>query len=234
MTVQADVEEALLLLRRFRMFRRALRTETERFELAKDDEARARAGHASLLALNHFLSDDPEITDGRLLRPLAFVEKLFFDAAAGAKPAALNPVIEIEKDGKLVTRKGKASSCTSQAQTQGWGAFMLEALVSLGMGVDQSAPWLAKIAAQRGLLCEDGKPVVDEQFRNWRYELRREKGLVGARETFRALRKDKDFAWIFKAPKSEAKLEYCKKLVEGWMEGLAQVSPYSAPNRRTG
>lgn len=197
-----------------------LRTKSAEFDGAEDDKARLKIGLQALRATLYFLRGDVAVLDERLTRPLANLENALHDALQGATV----PLLEHSP-----SRAGKPERLVRE-DVQGCAAATLEILVASGMGTEKAAAWIATEARRLGVRCGDGAPIVAQQIRTWRLEIRRGKAPAAACEMFERFRSD-FFVPLSREPLSEHKRCYCKALAVGWIKGIATTAPRGAPKR---
>jgi hypothetical protein len=189
-------------------------------------------GLRALRAVMLYLQGDVEVLDGLLTRPLGLIETAVYNAGEGAKPALLNPPppAAVDKDGELVSRKGKVPF-TAREQVQGCLAFAVELLVASQMGKVRAIDWVAAEARRYRVLTEDGAPVTTRQIENCRSEISRGKAPAGACETFEGLRHMPTHAALLKGPHAAAKSGVCEARARGLIKALAASAPLAAPKQ---
>ena len=126
-------------------------------------EQRLTAAWAVLQGVVLYLHGDPEVMEGRLTRPLGWLESAVNDAARGANPAALKPA----------TSTAGSPTGLARNDVQGTLAFFLELhVVAAKVPPDQAAKFMAR--KSRNLVCsESGDEITAEQVAGWRSELSR-------------------------------------------------------------
>ena len=123
----------------------ALRAEAEAFGAAEGKTDELAASRRALRVVMQWLRRDPEVLDGKLVRPLAVLANDAWDAARGATVERLEHAPE---------RPGPPTGMAHET-VQGTMAYALEIMAETRMGETRALNWVAAEARKAGITDEN-------------------------------------------------------------------------------